>query len=321
MSACIKYFCIAGLLAGVWTATAQTPPQERVETEAFITATSSEEPHRRVVVRHGATLGRLGDATFDFVASEMSFGGRIVKGAPYSAESVTETIQTLADGNRIVRKNSASVYRDSEGRTRREQTLAAIGPWAAAGEPPQTIFINDPVAGVNYILEPRNRTATKIALPKFEGKPGEQHFGIAIAARKAEMAAVRDVVTEFHHPIPGPAISRKPLAAPKVESLGKQIIEGISAEGTRTTMVIPAGEIGNERPLEVVSERWYSPELQTVVLSKNSDPRMGETIHRLTNILRTEPLRSLFEPPADYTISDKGPVIVEKIKAQREAAK
>ena len=91
------------------------------------------------------------------------------------------------------------------------------------------------------------------------------------------------------------------------EELGKQIIEGVEADGTRTTVTIPAGEIGNERPIEIVSERWYSPELQMVIMTKHSDPRSGETTYRLTNISRTEPAKSLFEVPADYTLKADGP--------------
>ena len=88
------------------------------------------------------------------------------------------------------------------------------------------------------------------------------------------------------------------------EQLGKQIIEGVEAEGTRTTVTIPAGEIGNERPIEIVSERWYSPELQLVVMTRNSDPRTGETTYKLTNINRAEPAKSLFEVPSDFTIKE-----------------
>jgi len=112
-----------------------------------------------------AVQGGQGGDGYIFVASEMSFDRKLVKGAPYSAVGVTETIQALADGNRIVHKSSASVYRDSEGRTRREQVLAKIGPYASAGDTPQTIFINDPIAEVNYILEPGSRTARKMSMP------------------------------------------------------------------------------------------------------------------------------------------------------------
>ncbi|HEY0384534.1 MAG TPA: hypothetical protein VGC64_00915, partial [Pyrinomonadaceae bacterium] len=109
--------------------------------------------------------------TFIFVSTEMSFGNKIVKNAPYSAQATTETTQMLADGNRIVRKNTASVYRDSEGRTRHDQTLSSIGPWAAAGEPQQTSFISDPVNHVHYVLEPRSRIARKLPLPPLPPPP------------------------------------------------------------------------------------------------------------------------------------------------------
>jgi hypothetical protein len=89
---------------------------------------------------------------------------------------------------------------------------------------------------------------------------------------------------------------------PVTESLGKQNIEGVEAEGTRSTVTFPAGTFGNERPISIVSERWYSPELQTVVMTKHSDPRFGETNYRLTNINRSEPARTLFEVPSDYTL-------------------
>ena len=127
--------------------------------------------------------GKPGDVTYSFVSSEMSFGDKVIKGAPYSAEAVTEMIQVLSDGNRIVRKNSSSIYRDSEGRIRREQTLAAIGPWAA-DEPKQLTFINDPVAGVNYVLEPDTKTARKLPLPPGEGQSA---YGCGRDGQKVEL--------------------------------------------------------------------------------------------------------------------------------------
>jgi hypothetical protein len=210
---------------------------------------------------------------FEFVAGEMAFEGRVVKGAPYSAEAVTETVQVLADGNRITRRNTAMLYRDSEGRTRREMSLGAIGPWPSRGEARQTVFVNDPVTGVNYVLDPEGKTARKMSMRR---PPGEAMMRRAPAARPQ----------------------------PRVESLGKRLIEGVEAEGTRTTLTLPPGEVGNERPIEIVSERWFSRELQTLVMSRRSDPRMGETTYKLTNIRRNEPLRSLFEPPHDYTLRD-----------------
>ena len=88
------------------------------------------------------------------------------------------------------------------------------------------------------------------------------------------------------------------------EQLGKQSFDGVEAEGTRTTVTIPAGELGNERAIQIVSERWYSPELQLDVMTRHSDPRTGETVYRLTNISRADPDKTLFEVPAGYTIKE-----------------
>lgn len=273
---------------------------------------------------------------FIFIASE-SFGGKVVKGAPYSAEAVTESIQVLGDGNRIVHKFSSTIYRDSEGRTRREQTLKGIGVLGTGNEPLQTIFINDPVAGVTYSLNSRTHIAHKSQpfsvefSPKLGvvGSDGEgrrfefkvaqggsgAHSGVIMTSPLgAPPAPVTGVaVTETEHFSIGTGAGSTSYmfrrgsgskANEVKENLGKQTIEGVEAEGTRSTVTIPAGEIGNERPIEIVSERWYSPELQMVVMTRHSDPRTGETTYKLTNINRTEPVKSLFEVPAGYTIKE-----------------
>jgi hypothetical protein len=92
----------------------------------------------------------------------------------------------------------------------------------------------------------------------------------------------------------------------KSQSLGKETIAGVSADGMRTSAEIPAGAIGNERPIEVVNERWFSPELQIVVRTKRSDPMLGNTEYNVTKLDRAEPPRSLFEVPADYQVKDGG---------------
>jgi hypothetical protein len=242
-----------------------------------------------------------GPNTFVFINSEMSFDSKTVKGAPYAAEATTETIQTLSDGNRIVRKNSATIYRDSEGRTRREQTLGAIGQWTVAGDPPKTIFINDPVARVNYSLDPKAQTARKMNIPQFAAGG---NFKVIAPGIPPVPNGTAPGVRVFENTVPAPNTERMERHQPKVESLGKQVIEGVEAEGTRTTITIPAGKIGNERPIDIVTERWYSPELQVVVYSKKSDPMTGETTYRLTNINRDEQPRSLFEVPPGYKIKE-----------------
>ncbi|HYG81824.1 MAG TPA: hypothetical protein VD861_15610, partial [Pyrinomonadaceae bacterium] len=211
--------------------------------------------------------GPGGEDTLLFISSEMSFDSKVVKGAPYSAQAVTETTRTLADGNRIKRETSASVYRDSEGRTRRDQELGAVGPFAVAGEPRKTVFINDPVAGAHYVLDPRTRTARKMPPIRLEFAPGvREPSGPQGAGAKVQIRVEEDV---FAAPVPAPHGAAGPpvmhdfhvIAAPDkgvTESLGKQTIEGVVAEGTRTTMTIPAGKIGNEQPIQIVSEKWYS---------------------------------------------------------------
>jgi hypothetical protein len=272
----------------------------------------------------------------EFIHHEFSFDGKTVKGAPYSAETVTETIQTLGDGNRIIRNSSSKIYRDGEGRTRREQALKAVGPWAVAGEAPTMITINDPVTGVHYNLNTNTKIAHKMAAPRMIFHGGDANMGAELKAKmkdKVKMKAangaeagtvVSGVVTDYVTGVANGAVTHAVSGAVTLggmpggdrvfayssdaevnrESLGRQAIEGVEAEGTRVTFTIAAGKIGNERPIVTVNERWYSPELQTVVLSKNSDPRMGETTYRLTNISRGEPDPSLFQVPTDYTVKE-----------------
>jgi hypothetical protein len=207
-------------------------------------------------------------------------GGKVVKGAPFSAVAVSESTQTLADGNQITRKTQTNLYRDSQGRFRKEVTLPAIGPLAASGQPRSLVMINDPVAGASYVLEADEKIARKMAeFRQFKG---------------ASDASV------------------------KKESLGTQVINGLSAEGTRFTRTIAVGEIGNAKPITVVSERWYSADLQMEVKSTHSDPRFGETTYTLTSVQRQEPAAALFTVPADYTVKEGGPLMKMR-KFQGEA--
>jgi len=221
--------------------------------------------------------GRFGGARF--VHAEPFSGGKVVTGAPYSAQAVTEHIQTLADGNTIHTTSTANVYRDSQGRTRREQEIGAIGPWAAGGTPRKVIFITDPVAGLTHSLNPDTQEARETP---FRGRAG--------ARRDAEKTRQK---------------SENPNV--KTESLGTQMIGGVTAQGTRITRTIPAGQVGNQAPIVTTIERWYSPELQTEVMSKRVDPQFGEITFQLTNIIRTEPDASLFQVPPNYTIKSGRP--------------
>ena len=255
-----------------------------------------------------------GDGPMDHIMimrAEETFEARLVKGAPYQAEAVHEFVQTLADGNRIVRRSTSTVARDGDGRTRREQGLAAIGPVLAGGPEGRTVFINDPVAGVSWILESDQKVARKITRSGgdvfFRKEPGER----VVVTKKDGKTAVQSERIVIRHGGPGgPGGGQtftRALPKPESESLGTRTVEGVEATGTRSTVTIPAGEMGNEKPIAIVTERWYSPELQTVVMTRHSDPRMGETTFRLTQLTRGEPDRSLFEVPADYTVKEGGP--------------
>lgn len=233
--------------------------------------------------------------------AKMAVEARITPGAPYTAEAVTESIQALGDGNRINRKSLTRVYRDGEGRTRREEVNEA--------GTVVSVSIVDPVSHVSYVLQPQTRTAYRETSP----------FQSFIMRSKVEAGADRltDAPPPPPPPPPGPGV---PLRAPAPEirmrvpsgaselgsvtneDLGQQNLEGVSATGTRMTTMFPAGAIGNLQPLKVVSEQWFSRDLQLLVMTKHSDPRSGETTYRLQNIVRAEPDRSLFSVPADYTL-------------------
>jgi hypothetical protein len=212
-----------------------------------------------------------------------------VKNAPFSADVITESSHTLADGNHIRQTVNSKIYRDSEGRTRREQTVNLNG-LAPDSNMQQMVFINDPVAGVGYSLNARERTGTK-SVRNGEGR-GPQRLSPDASGRNPRAGG------------PDGRQARMGGVAAKTESLGRQTVEGVQAEGRRTTLTIPAGQVGNELPIHIVTESWYASDLQTTVLSKHSDPRNGETVTRLTNISRSEPAHALFEAPADYKISE-----------------
>ena len=237
----------------------------------------------------------------------MPVEAKVVKGAPFSADIVTESIQTLADGNRIVQRSNTRMYRDGEGRVRREEERGSDSP---------NISITDPVSGLSYSLDPEKRVARQA--PHIAG------FGIMELQKTVQALAMR---------VPPDAADKlKALAAPqqeierkieeaklfrgsfergvpeqvKVEQLPARNIEGVRAEGTRRTTTIAAGAIGNELPIEIVSEEWTSPDLKILVMTERRDPRLGTSSYRLVNIIRAEPDRYLFEVPSDYTVAPAG---------------
>ena len=238
-------------------------------------------------------MGRPPGPGGGFLGAEPGRPGRVETNAPYTADMVTETTRALPDGNRIHQTVTSRFYRDSEGRTRREQSLKGLRGISSDASQRQLVVINDPVAGVNYSLDPASRTGTRFTIVEAAGQAHmrPQQPGQRRAADQATAA-----------PRMRPARNPENI---KTEALGRQTIEGVAADGTRTTVTIPADQMGNEQPMQIVNETWYSPDLQTMVLSKRTDPFSGDTVTRLTNISRSEPPRSLFEAPADFKITER----------------
>src|SRR5271168_3500638 len=219
-----------------------------------------------------------------FLGFEAGLGDKTVTGSPFSASFSTETTETLADGNQIKHTSTGTIARDSQGRTRRDMTLPAFGATAAAGQAaPHVTFVNDPVAGTRYILEADTKTARQMPPPPDKADFARKPHNVGGPGGEA---ADKEVVTT---------------------SLGTQTIGGVTAEGTRYTRTIPAGQIGNAKPIVIVTERWYSADLQMVVMTKRSDPRSGDTVFQMTSITRTEPAATQFQVPADYSVSKAGP--------------
>ena len=236
-----------------------------------------------VFVRAGGGPMGPGDA-MDFIGFEAGLGGKTVTGAPFTATMTVQRMQTLADGNRIDRSTTGTIARDSQGRVRREMTLPAIGAYATSNQgAPHVIFINDVVSGMQYILDPNRKVAheVRLAMRAHLNRAGRRRGDSTSSSNAA------DVVTT---------------------SLGTQTINGVSAQGTRYTRTIPAGQVGNEKPIVITTDRWYSPDLQMYVMTKTTDPVRGDSIRQLTNIQMGEPDPSLFQVPPGYTVQ-KGPVV------------
>ena len=230
--------------------------------------------------------------------------GSPVQGAPYSATITNESVQTLADGNRIMQSSTGTTARDSHGRTRQDAPLPPIGNLSAANAP-HLVFIMDPVAQVSYTLNLTDKTAEKMSIPS--GAPGPS---AATAGARQVFVTQSGAVQVPDAPPPPPAIAiAKSLGSEEhaevtTEDLGTETMEGLLVTGARTTRTIPAGEIGNEKPISIVTEVWTSPDLKTIVYSKRSDPRMGEQTFKLANIVRAEPDASQFTVPADFKLTD-----------------
>jgi hypothetical protein len=214
--------------------------------------------------------------------------GRTVTGAPYTAVEVRDSQQVLPNGNVITNHVQSNVARDSSGRMRTETTLPARGPAGAQSTPRTIVNIHDPVAGVMRTVDPQAKTVREVSIRPGPGR-GANPAGRGAGNRPN-------------------AAARTPRADPNTvtENLAMQTINGVQATGTRVTHTIPAGQIGNAQPIQIVHETWLSADLKVPVMVKVTDPRNGASTTQLTNITRAEPDPALFQAPSDYTVTKGG---------------
>jgi hypothetical protein len=241
----------------------------------------------------------------------------VVKNEPYQAQAITEMKQTLADGSHIVQSTTATVARDNDGRTVRIQKLSTIGPWRSAdssqGNTQTLTTIFDPVAKEHIDYTSDSKVAHVLTMPPLPpGAVATAGSGFTVSAGHLGGAESGFTVSG-----PGPvsggaqgfAVQTRTVSPqvskgmePKRELLGMKTIEGVQVTGTRSTSMIPVGTIGNDKPLIITRETWYSPELKLVIQSTQSDPRFGQTTYTLNNIQQGAPDEALFQVPADCKI-------------------
>lgn len=212
-----------------------------------------------------------------------------VRGKPFSAIEVHSTKQTLSDGNRIDRSDTSKFYRDAEGRMRDE------------GE--GNVLIFDPVGGATYEINPQAKTYVKWSA-------GSDKATTTIVAMKngtwvnttnrPGVGQAMQIVPKEHVPY-----HSEHVTAYQTEDLGEKMLNGVPCKGTRTTMTIPIGEVGNTQEIKIIDERWYSEDLGALVKSSTNDPRFGVSTYELTNIVQTDPDVSLFQIPADYALKQR----------------
>jgi hypothetical protein len=234
-----------------------------------------------------------------FESEIFAFERKVVTRTPFSA---TLVIEQTPEGSSETRTITSLIYRDADGRTRRDQMRAN-----SANEA-ETTTINDAVAGFGYILKHSDKTAQRTKFNSHAEDKSRESFTTVQSSVAAQPRAGSYQMLPV--PADGNLKGLKSKAAPAAivssgsnsESLGEKEIEGVMAEGTRIIVNVPAGVMGNERPLEIVTERWYSPKLNAVVLMERLDPRFGRSVYRLTGIQRNDPSANLFSVPGDYKV-------------------
>lgn len=249
---------------------------------------------RRTAVRSDAGVAPVVPSMFEPITTGGLLDDELVRNNPVAAVFESETMQVLANGGQITRRITTRIYRDRDGRTRREQIFSSDGAASSQNATVAPVTIYDPVAGYGYSINPAARVVHRYKLPS--APPSGSSFN--------DRVPLNVEILRNDNPQTG-AVRRYRLEPPRVESLGRQQIAGVEAEGRRVTIRVPAGAAGNTSA-ETVHETWIARDLRMLIKSSTRNPGIGEHTLRLTTINRAEPSRALFEVPADYTMTDMG---------------
>jgi hypothetical protein len=261
-----------------------------------------------------------------FMAGAQLDQERIVLGAPYCADAAHETVHVLADGNRIVQRQSSRQCRDGQGRTRQEITTP---------DGRVRVYLRDPIAHEAWMLDADRKLAVRLDAPRIPASPsGEPRvwdrvigWGHGVGERiRQTFRSSSDAAQPQPLPMPVPEGAPLPLEpgvhggpmaglpmpiALHARLLGPrgpgtttllpgETMEGLRADGKRTVWTIEAGRIGNEKPITVINEVWSSPELGITLRTRDIDPVVGEANFRVQNVARGEPDAQLFKVPAEF---------------------
>lgn len=215
-------------------------------------------------------------------------GSPVASHVPWTLTRTTTIVQTLANGTTITRTFTVKEARDSEGRTYSEtqQTLHV----RADGQPVDLVTYNvfDPVARTRINWENRTKIANVTHMPDpktIEDPTQYTQVPDVDAARQPQAARPSRQVTR--------------------EDLGLRTIAGIEAKGTRTTSIIPTGEVGNDQPLTIARETWISTQYDVPLLTITNDPRMGKRTDEVTEFQPGGPDPALFQIPEGYAVRER----------------